>query len=70
LVDWNTIQIVDVLDNEGRLEVASEEQIYAILGLQKEDEIEKKVKDRRRRPEGGGVNGSQSKFLDGTWPIS
>jgi hypothetical protein len=68
LVDWNTIQIVDVLDNEGRLEVASEEQIYAILGLQKEDEIEKKVKDWRRRPE--GVNGSQSKFLDGTWLIS
>jgi hypothetical protein len=27
------------------------------------------VKNRRRRPE-GGVNGSQSKFLEGTWPIS
>jgi hypothetical protein len=27
------------------------------------------VKDQRTRPEGGG-NGSQSKFLIGTWPIS
>jgi hypothetical protein len=27
------------------------------------------LKDRRRRPE-GGVNGSQSKFLTGTWPMS
>jgi hypothetical protein len=42
LIDWDTIQIVDVLDDGGRLEVASEEQIYAILGLQKEDESEKK----------------------------
>jgi hypothetical protein len=25
------------------------------------------MKDRRRRPE--GVNESQSKFLEGTWPI-
>jgi hypothetical protein len=33
LVDWDTIQIVDVLEDEGRLEVASEEHIYAILGL-------------------------------------
>jgi hypothetical protein len=26
--------------------------------------------DQRRPPEGGRVNGSQSKFLEGTWPIS
>jgi hypothetical protein len=29
-------------------------------------DLEKELKDQRRRPE-GGVNGSQSKFLDGTW---
>jgi hypothetical protein len=28
-----------------------------------------KVKDQTRQPE-DGVNGSQSKFLAGTWPIS
>jgi hypothetical protein len=28
------------------------------------------VKDRKKPPGGGGVNGSQSKFLAGTWPIS
>jgi hypothetical protein len=28
------------------------------------------LKDRRRRPEGGGVNGSQLKFLEGTRHIS
>jgi hypothetical protein len=33
MVDWDTIQIVDALDDEGRLEVASEEQIYAVLRL-------------------------------------
>jgi hypothetical protein len=42
LVDCDTIQIINVLDNEGRVEVASEEQLYAILGLQKEDGNEKK----------------------------
>jgi hypothetical protein len=41
LVDWDTIQIVDVLDDEGRVEVASEEQVYAVFGLQKEDDNEK-----------------------------
>jgi hypothetical protein len=28
------------------------------------------LKDQRRRLEGGGVNESQSKFIDGTRPIS
>jgi hypothetical protein len=42
LVDWDIIQIVDVLDDEGRLDVVSEEQIYVVLGLQKDNEIEKK----------------------------
>jgi hypothetical protein len=29
-----------------------------------------RLKDRRRRPEGGGVNGSQSKFLCKNWTMS
>jgi hypothetical protein len=33
------------------------------------DNNEKDLKDQRRQPE-GGVNGSQLKFLAGSWPIS
>jgi hypothetical protein len=62
LVDWDTIQLVDVLDDEGRLEVASEEQIYAILGLQKEDESEKK------EMEGGGAGCSVQNECDDSAP--
>jgi hypothetical protein len=47
LVDCDTIQIINVLDDEGRVEVASEEQLYAILGLQKEDGNEKKDMESR-----------------------
>jgi hypothetical protein len=42
LVDWDTLHIVDALDDEGRVELPSEEQVYAVLGLQKEDDSEKK----------------------------
>jgi hypothetical protein len=35
------IQIKDKLDDEGKLEFASEEQLYQILGLKGEDECEK-----------------------------
>jgi hypothetical protein len=45
LMDWDTIQIVDIVDDEGRLEVPSKEQVYAFLGLQKEDDSEKKEMD-------------------------
>jgi hypothetical protein len=36
-LDW----LIDVLDDEGRAELPSEEQGYAVLGLQKEDDSEK-----------------------------
>jgi hypothetical protein len=35
------IQIDDNIDDEGRLEFASEEQLYAVLGLKGEDDHEK-----------------------------
>jgi hypothetical protein len=33
LVDWDTLQIDDKLDDEGRLKFRSEEQVYALLGV-------------------------------------
>jgi hypothetical protein len=42
LVDWDTLHIVDVLDDEGKVELPSEEQVYTVLGMQKEDDSEKK----------------------------
>jgi hypothetical protein len=40
LVDWDTLQIDDKVDDEDRFEVPSEEQVYSVLGLQKEDDSE------------------------------
>jgi hypothetical protein len=40
VVDRDKLQIDDKLDEEGRLEVATEEQIYMVLGLKKQDESE------------------------------
>jgi hypothetical protein len=39
------IQIEDKLDDEGKLEFASEEQIYQVLGWKGEDECEKQEKE-------------------------
>jgi hypothetical protein len=39
VVDRDKLQIDDKLDEEGRLEVATE-QIYMVLGLKKQDESE------------------------------
>jgi hypothetical protein len=40
-IDWDTIQIVETIDEEGRLEVASEDQLFAILGLKAEERTKK-----------------------------
>jgi hypothetical protein len=37
LVDWDTLQIDDKVDDEGRFEVSSEEKVYSMLESQKED---------------------------------
>ena len=36
-VDWDTLQIVEAHDDEGRIELISEDQLYEILGLGDED---------------------------------
>jgi hypothetical protein len=46
-IDWDKIQIDDKLDDEDRLEFASEEQVYAVLGLKGEDDCEKQERERR-----------------------
>jgi hypothetical protein len=38
IIDWDTIQIVEIIDEEGRLEVASEDQLFSILRLKVEEE--------------------------------
>jgi hypothetical protein len=43
---------VDKLDDEGRLEFPSEDQIYSVLGLKKEDETEEQERERRLEKEG------------------
>jgi hypothetical protein len=39
---------VDKLDDEGRIELPSEEQMYSILGLKNEDETEEQEREGRR----------------------
>jgi hypothetical protein len=48
LIDWDTLQIDDKVDDEGRFEVPSEEQVYLVFGLRKEDDNEQQER------EGGG----------------
>jgi hypothetical protein len=45
-INWDMIQIEDKLDDEGKLEFASEEQLYLVLGLKGEEGREKQ-KERR-----------------------
>ncbi|KAL6874081.1 hypothetical protein ACP4OV_014163 [Aristida adscensionis] len=42
-VDWDALQIIETIDDEGRLEVPSDEQMYVGLGLAAEDERAKKA---------------------------
>ncbi|CAO2190691.1 unnamed protein product [Urochloa humidicola] len=49
LVDWDTLHIEDPRDDEGRIEVMSEEQLYALLGLRDEDDMEKRKDDDKAR---------------------
>jgi hypothetical protein len=44
-VDWDNIQIIETIDEEGRLQVISEEQIFAILGFKVEEERAKKERE-------------------------
>jgi hypothetical protein len=37
VVDWNSLQIVETHDEEGRIELMSENQMYEILGLREEE---------------------------------
>lgn len=39
VVDWNNLQIVERQDDEGRVEMLTEDQLYALLGLRDEDEM-------------------------------
>jgi hypothetical protein len=37
-IDWDTIQIVETIDEEVRLEIDNDDQLFAILGLKAEEE--------------------------------
>ena len=45
-IDWDSIEIENRWEEEGRQEIASEHAIYVQLGLEKEDESEKKRRER------------------------
>jgi hypothetical protein len=51
-INWDKIKIDYKLDDEGRLEFVSEEQVYAVLGLKGEDDHEKQERERRTGGDG------------------
>ena len=48
-VDWDNLQIVETHDEEGRIELLSEDQLCEILGLQDEEEKKDKSEPKGRR---------------------
>jgi hypothetical protein len=53
LVDWDLIQIQEEKEEEGITELCSEEQVYALLGLSREDEREEEMAtDSKSRADG------------------
>jgi hypothetical protein len=54
-IDWDALEIEPRWDEEGTRGVFSEKSMYAKLGLQKEDEIEKKARARVENRDGGSA---------------
>jgi hypothetical protein len=54
-IDWDAPEIEPRWDEEGTRGVFSEKSMYAKLGLQKEDEIEKKARARVENRDGGSA---------------
>jgi hypothetical protein len=38
IVDWENLQIIEPLDEEGRVNIVDDDQLYVLLGLRAEDE--------------------------------
>ena len=57
-VDWDTLQIVEAHDDEGRIELISEDQLYEILGLGDEDQRTKMVEPPRIVEQRGDTEGA------------
>jgi hypothetical protein len=49
LIDWNNLQIIKTIDEEGRLQVISEEQMFDILGFKVQEERAQKEKEARTK---------------------
>jgi hypothetical protein len=49
LIDWNNLQIIETIDEEGRLHVISEEQMFDILGFKVQEERAQKEKEARTK---------------------
>jgi hypothetical protein len=49
LIDWNSLQIIETIDEEGRLQVISEEQMFDILGFKVQEERAQKEKEARTK---------------------
>jgi hypothetical protein len=69
VVDWDNLQIIETIDDEGRLQVTSDDQLYAVLGLKGEDERAVKarkvaIKDSSRQVPYVDVNFNSTTILE------
>lgn len=42
-INWDTLQIIDPHDEEGRIEIVDDDEMYKLLGLREEDEATEKA---------------------------
>jgi hypothetical protein len=69
-IDWDTLQIVESQDEEGRIEIVDDDRMYELIGLRAEDEAVEKAGEAFKMQE-GDVNRSYSEneTIDAAIPI-
>ncbi|KAF0928104.1 hypothetical protein E2562_037914 [Oryza meyeriana var. granulata] len=73
-IDWENLQITETLDDEGRLEIMDEEQLYVLLGLRAKDEAadnareagEAAFEDASKEARSTDANGAEEEGVDDT----
>jgi hypothetical protein len=67
-VDWDSLQIVETHDDEGRIALISENQMYELLGLREEETniVPMEVFDRRMDEQGLDYDGAAIPTSDTT----
>nr|XP_015641000.1 uncharacterized protein LOC4341169 isoform X2 [Oryza sativa Japonica Group] len=58
IVDWENLQIIESLDEEGRVNIVDDDELYVLLGLRAEDEAAENAQAAATTEQGNGNNGN------------